>query len=442
MYPFQVGSTAGRPVLAAVEAVASQWIHQVLDTAVADEYFTAFELDGDVEPGADDEPAPSTPAGPSAANLEVQQLRDRLQQLEQRMSSSGPAAVVGAPAESAAMMFGGDRRSSPLSSVELQRLQIAAGPAPKRLGRAEGSLPAPQPALESLEQITEAEADREVGELEALPEPSMPELQAAMSQVADPVQKMLMAQLHQTTQLVKALTPKQQPDPIAAILGGSDSASASASSGVAIKGYAAREMFLKQLIDDRKLVATIRQHAARELGIAEDRTDGSLLRTYLEHRIPVSDRKSLIQFGYMLAWGWEAGHQTNNLQLQAFAGRMMLYIEQCALDDGRSNLAWLLTGLPEPNFQQLSLNRKRTTLTPFSKLAPPAWIAANISYLRDVELFETRLKQLTPGGKGQTSTAQASSDTEEKPRAKAKPKGKRPKGGKGAEAPPSDATNA
>lgn len=171
-----------------------------------------------------------------------------------------------------------------------------------------------------------------------------------------------------------------------------------------------------------------------ELGIPEDRVDGSLLRTFLEHRVPLADRKTLIQMGYMFAWGWESGFRTGNTQLMAFSGRMMMYVEQCSLDDGRSNLGWLLTGLPEPNFQQLALNRRRTSLTPFSKLAPPTWVGANLSYLRDVELFETKLKQLgTTKTPGQPSR---DSDAEEKvPRNKAKAKPKKGKaGGKGAEA--------
>lgn len=78
----------------------------------------------------------------------------------------------------------------------------------------------------------------------------------------------------------------------------------------------------------------------------------------------------------------------------AFAARMMIYVEQACLDGGRTQLAWLMTGLSEPNFQQLSVNRRRSTLTPFSRLASPTWIAANVSYLRDIDVFETRLKQI------------------------------------------------
>lgn len=442
---FHVGTTMGRPVLASVEEVAAHWIHQVLDAPTADEYHSAFEVDGMLMNGpadVDADPVPSTPAGSQQVPPEVQRLQERGRQLESMMAKPDVAAAVASPPvpEATGLLFGQDRQSSRLSSTELQRLQRAAGPAPKRLGRAERVPALPPDPHEAVEHMVAAEVDREVGEEEVEEDPMLANMQAAMQQVTDPFQKMLMFQLHQTSQLVQSLAPKQTADPLSAVLGGTDSGSGSSSSGMSVKGYAARELFLKQLGDDRKICALIKQHALQELGLPPERADGSLLRTFLEHRVPLSDRKSLIQFGYILVAGWEAGHKTGNIQLQAFSGRMMMYVEQCALDEGKSNLAWLLTGLPEPNFQQLSLNRKRTTLTPFSKLAPPSWVAANVGYLRDVELFETRLKQLTPG-KGPSAPAR-DSDNEEKPnRPKAKPKQKKPKGGKGAEASTSETPN-
>lgn len=437
---FSVEGTMGRPVLASVEEAAQSWIHEVLDLPIADEYFTAFELDGD--PDIDAEPAPSTAAPAADSAAEVAELKKRLAQLEQLLPQStaqaGSTAVV--PAAASGLLFAQPKAGASLSHTEIQRLQAAAGPPPKRLGRAERAPIAAVTAEAELEQMVAAEADREVGEEALEIDPIMSNVEAAMQQTSDPVQRMLIAQLHQTNMLVKAIAPRAQQDPLTAVLSGSDNGAANSGSGVTVKGYAAREMFLKQLVDDRKLVNVIKHHACQELGLPEEKADGSLLRTFLEHRIPLADRKSLIQFGYILAWGWESGHRTNNVQLMAFAGRMMMYVEQCALDDGRSTLGWLMTGLPEPNFQQLSLNRKRTTLTPFSKLAPPTWVAANIGYLRDVEVFETRLKQLNPG-KGPAPAAR-DSDTEDKPsRAKAKAKAKRQKGGKGAEAPPAETPN-
>ena len=135
---------------------------------------------------------------------------------------------------------------------------------------------------------------------------------------------------------------------------------------------------LKQILEDQKVIEVIRANARTELGISATREEPSLLRTYLEQRVPTGDHKTLIQVGYMLAAGWEIGVEQNNRALMAFAARMMVYVEQACLDGGRTQLAWLMTGLSEPNFQQLSVNRRRSTLSPFSRLASPTWIAANV----------------------------------------------------------------
>lgn len=106
-----------------------------------------------------------------------------------------------------------------------------------------------------------------------------------------------------------------------------------------------------------------------------------------------------------------------------------MFVEQSCLDSGRTGLAWLMTGLPEPNFQQLALNKKRSTLTPFAKLAPPTWIAANLSYLKDVDMFDTRLRQL--GVRKSQNLPSAEADAEDRSQ-KPKFKPRKPKGGKGA----------
>lgn len=96
-----------------------------------------------------------------------------------------------------------------------------------------------------------------------------------------------------------------------------------------------------------------------------------------------------------------------------------MFVEQSCLDSGRTGLAWLMTGLPEPNFQQLALNKKRSTLTPFAKLAPPTWIAANLSYLKDVDMFDTRLRQLGVGKSQNLPSAEADAeDRSQKPKFK------------------------
>ena len=439
---FQLGDQLGRPSLESALEVADHWVVSMLDPDTAQEYVTAEE-DLDAAPVEEDVRSQSSAPAPSAGD-QITALQERIAMLEglvRDQGGRGQSRHVDVGQKST--LFHGAPIQQSLSPAELERLHRVVGPAPKRLGRTEGAPLAAAEGGDPIQDALMAEADRGVIDLEsetqALEQQLMTQVSSSSS---DPLQKLMLLQMRQTHHLVRALAPRQQTDPIAAMLSGSDSGSANSGGGISVKGYAAREMFLKQLQDDRKLVEHIKQNARLELGVPEGREEPALLRNFLEQRIPIGDHKSLAQFGYMLAWGWELGETSQNRQLQAFCGRMMMYVEQSCLDSGRSGLAWLMTGLPEPNFQQLALNKKRSTLTPFSKLAPPSWIAANLSYLKDVDTFDTRLRQLGVS----RAPAQANSEADGEDRmGKPKFRPKKPKGGKGAkgsEAAPADAPSA
>ena len=54
-----------------------------------------------------------------------------------------------------------------------------------------------------------------------------------------------------------------------------------------------------------------------------------------------------MQMGFMMASAYETGQRTGNRELAGFGAKGL---EQTALDEGKTSLSWLLTGLPEPNF--------------------------------------------------------------------------------------------
>eukprot|EP00438_Fugacium_kawagutii_P010778 Skav220890 [mRNA] locus=scaffold3880:13453:20349:+ [translate_table: standard] len=438
-WPVEVEATAGRPSLDATIQAAEAWVQSMMDPDTGAEYLSAEEIPDGLEHEFE-EPAEAA-AEPMAT--ELQELRARLAAMEQMLKRGAeePAAPAQVDRGQQPLLFGQGTGERPLTAGEMRRLQDAVGPPPRRLGRAEG-VPAPSQAQHALVEATfHAEQDRGVIDEEEF---NMldPEVGGAQLPSNDPLHRLLFMQLQQTNNLARALVPKPPADPIAAMLNASDSGAASSGSGsMSVKGYVARDAFLRQVQDDKKLVELIKQNACTELGVQKGMEDPSLLRQFLEQRVPIGDHKTLAQFGYILAWGWEKGAASNNVELMAFCGRMSMYVEQCALDSGRSGLAWLLTGLPEPNFQQVALNKKRTSLTPFSKLSPASWVAANLSYLKDVDTFESRLKTL--GAHRNLNQPAVDPDSEEKP-TKPKPKAKKPKGkggekgSKGAEAPPTE----
>ncbi len=440
-FTFEMDSVSGRPVMAAAQEVARKWVSEVLDGSTANEYLTATEEQHPAGLGEEDaELVPDSPAvrprksalrrpPPTVPEGDTESLHVRIAQLESLLSAQGqPSTEAPRDALGRSSVIGEGKGG--LSSREWDALRQAVGSPPTRVGRHEAAKV--QPNLPLPEVTLEAEAEKEVLDLETEQSQLVAEVAAGLTaEKSDPLQRMLILQLHQTSQLVRALAPKTQTDPLSAVLSGGDSGSASSSGGsVNVKGYAAREVFLKQIVEDQKVIDVVRANARTELGITAAREEPSLLRTYLEQRVPTGDHKNLIQVGYMLAAGWETGVDQNNTALMAFAARMMVYIEQACLDGGRTQLAWLMTGLSEPNFQQLSVNRRRSTLSPFARLASPTWIAANVSYLRDIDTFETRLKQI-----GVVTKPPNPPPTQEEKGGKGSKRTKR-KGGKGDEDPP------
>ena len=97
-----------------------------------------------------------------------------------------------------------------------------------------------------------------------------------------------------------------------------------------------------------------------------------------------------------------------------------MFIEQAAIDSGRMQLAWLLTGLNTPAFNLTTKNTTRIADEPFALLADPRRVAANLSFLKDMNYSETRQKAV---GGARDPTIDGPSPRP-KPKPKAKPKAK------------------
>ena len=72
---------------------------------------------------------------------------------------------------------------------------------------------------------------------------------------------------------------------------------------------------------------------------------------------------------------------------------LLVAIEQSSRDQGRWQLAWLLTHLPEPPWHQMVQHAGGEQLRPFGHLADPSWTAAAMAFTKDaVALAEVRKK--------------------------------------------------
>lgn len=336
----------------------------------------------------------------------------------QRTKPQGPSGFVGASAK-APPLFQNSAARGEIRAEDWARLQQLAGSAPTKMVRAEAQRPRGQPTAQDFQLQLFADLEKEA--VEAADGPGahmMPD-----ESIQDPMQQIMMMQLKQNQQLLEKLCAPKHRDPVLGALAGGGSGSESAS-GSGVKGCLARDAFLVAVQDVEKVASMAMANAARELGMSRDRIDASLMRTYVEKKIPLAESRLLANLATMLAESWAIGFEAKNIALMGVVSRMLFFVEQSAIDGGRMQMGYLLGGFPEPAMHLLS-QRRRSSLSPFAKLCNPAWLSANIAYLKDLDYIEARTQQLgktDPKGKGQE-------DQEEKV-PKPKPRVKPPKGGK------------
>ena len=89
---------------------------------------------------------------------------------------------------------------------------------------------------------------------------------------------------------------------------------------------------------------------------------------------------------------------------------LLVAAEQCAMDDGRWPLAWLLSLQPEPPWATMSRRKEVLPLRPFGRLADARWIAAATGYIRDMDRLNTVRRSAAglPKTDPSDTTAQAS----------------------------------
>lgn len=418
---FKLGASGAAPMLDSVIAASDAWIAEAMAEETAAEYFTGDEF---ADPAIDGEPLAD---GAVDAGV-VDQLQNRVLELEAQLA----AAAVHPPRPptpgtlGGGLLAGGPRAPAAVPNV-LDRMRALAGAGPPKTAAHERAL-ASSHALPQVGALQEEQ-------LEVVEEDDMEQaLEEAMAASTDPVHKLLALQMRQVQLLTKQLQAKQSSDPIQSLLSGSDGGS-SGGGGTSIKGCLAREAYVKIPADLVKMATVGEQNAALDLGLQTTQVTPGLLQDYLERRIPLGDHRLLTQFGYIMSHAFEAGARSGNRELQGFAVKGMMFVEQASLDGGKTGLAWLLLGIPEPNYAVVARNRVRTSLQPWTRLASPSWVAANVSYLKDMDVMESRILQT---GKAKDSKEPRPQEGEPKgnPNAKKKAKGK----GKGELAQPTGET--
>ncbi|CAE7269931.1 unnamed protein product, partial [Symbiodinium necroappetens] len=369
-----------RPIRSAALELADRWIAEVVDDPALGEYVTAASQVGSGrDTPEDDEEA--------AQDDVVSQLQARILELEAQTTASAERAPLTRGPRS---LFDGLAGGSPdLTAQDWKRLQEAAGPQPHRLAQHERQ---PREAGAQAENDDLAEI-----ELEALAQDDAP---------ADPAQAAMMRFLATQTQVLAQLAAARTPpsDPIAhALQGSGGSGSEGGSSVTGARGVAARDAYLRVLKEFAQAVAA---RAQTELGLASQ-TPG-MMRQFMERKVPIRELKTLTLMGFFFAHMWEDARSQGDELAEFWAARGLVMVEQWAIDNGRSQMAWLLGGLPDPDTSLLQ--HRRSDLRPYARLCQSTWIAAQVAYLRDIEFLEGRMKTGTRGGPTHTATGEEAED--------------------------------
>ena len=369
------------------------------------EYATAAEeQDGpDEEAEAEDE-AEALPE----PDQELARLRAQVAALERAAQAAPPAAGVGrtsAPhGRRGARDLFPEAASMGLSGRDLDRLREAAGAPPPRIAQHERAPreTAVQQADDLLAELDQATQD----------EPG--------AGTSDPIlHRLLLIQ----TRMLNQLTASR---PQGALESALASGKAKDDGNLNARGSAARDAYVRLLKDSVQVSSQIRRLVAEDLGESVEDPPSSLMRRYIERRCPVGEHRTLALIGSFAGHAWQRARETDNVEMEAWFARLVLFVDQAGTENGRTQLAWLLAGLPEPSWS--TMMRRKSGLKPFAKSCPSLWASANLAYLREMDWLSSKMASSSSGDPskdlGKDTTAAEEGDPPTRPpRRPRRPKG-------------------
>ena len=346
----KAGEAVVRPLRPSALAVSEVWVNEMISDASLAEYITAEE-------GAEDDEAADRESGEDPEITEVEALRSRVRELEANVRAAAQQQPPRPGALKSARPLFPDQPEQRLTEDDWQKLRAAAGSAPPRLAAHERAERKSQAALADT-----ALAEEELGAAEAALD--IPEGSPALLQLLATQAKLL----------EKVMAPKAQDPLTAALAGGASGSDSVVGSSSGARGMAARDAFLR--IFDRPLdyAESVANRAQTELGW--EAQEPSMMRHYLERKVPLKDLKTVQLFSFLLAHMWEDMRRTGNQRGEFWAARGLVMAEQFAVDAGRTQFGWLLSGLPDVDQGHL-INRKGD-LRPYGRLSAAPWIAAQV----------------------------------------------------------------
>ena len=234
--------------------------------------------------------------------------------------------------------------------------------------------------------------------------------------------------------LLQHLT-KQTRDPLQSALEGAPAGGESGEGqrGTGLRGVNARDAWIRMIKEHGEVVRSgVRERLADAMEVTPDTLQPAALRGFFERKVPLGQHRGLTFFSYIVAKLWEYFEQGKTSEAHTLTALAAIFCEQTAVDGGRYQTGWLLTGLPQPSFNLTQANTQRNQEEPYALLASPTWISANLAYLKDMDYFEQRQRSLAQarqgGGQGGSSGSGGAVDPKRRPRrtpkSKAQPEAK------------------
>jgi hypothetical protein len=340
---------------------------------------------------------------------------------------TGQSSKASAPRTGAPSLFTAEAQRIGLSSTQIQSLVAALGNGPGRLREASppkpssGALPsrvaahfpasAPASAAEA-DEWDEAEEDLHA----APPEPSAHlDLRDRMMLDAMELNRQALAQ---SQQLIEHMSrPKAPADPFG-VLERSDATPVSeAAAGPGTRGFTRRaqwEDLLREPATSAAVASRVRSGLATSLNLPLSDLPATAMERYFTEVSPLADRPWLAYTAAISAALWRAREEQNSARVDLLISLLPLFLDQVARDGGRCQHAFLYTGLPEPAWGRIALNRGTPWDQPYSPLADHRWVAAQTAFMADVEAMDQRLRALgkskgagSPGADGSAETKAA-----------------------------------
>ena len=340
----------------------------------------------------------------------LSEVQARLEKLE-KQSVSKPLQNQPYQAALAPQLF--DHVAIPLENSRKEKLQALAGRGPNRVGDL-GAQPKGRPVATPTMPPAGTIAEEDPEDSEDAPEPL----------AGGNVLEQLLAS--QTRLLEKLASSKaSQQDPLHLLAGSSSHDSDETSRASGVKGIAARQLLAESFRKNpEKVLKVFRERLAvarRKSGPEE--LEPRDLWLHMQETVPLGTHRTLTYVGFQAAAMFEALERGDLSRLKMLVALQAVFVEQSAYDGGALRLGHLLTCLEDPPFSQTELHRVAKVDFANGQLSDPRWLAAQLGYLRDVEVITDKAGKFARSGHlSQASPSEESSEAVPKAKPKWKPK--------------------